>query len=104
MALSWVQSVRSSPVGSHQPPKITNDRLDLWPREPIVAILGFSDPQDQRVFRENIGEIARNMEGSGAGSVAGRATNIKSVQVALEAAGILFLNGGEPGVRLKKKE
>jgi transcriptional regulator with XRE-family HTH domain len=45
----------------------------------------------------------RNMEGSGAGAIAGRAINIQTVQAALETAGILFLNDGEPGVRLKRK-
>ncbi|WP_366512630.1 hypothetical protein [Mesorhizobium sp.] len=41
------------------------------------------------------------MEAAGAATIAGRAQNVQSVQRALEAAGIEFLNHGNPGVRLK---
>ena len=44
----------------------------------------------------------RNMERAGAGEIAGRAANVQAVQRALEAAGIEFLNHGQPGVRLRK--
>lgn len=44
----------------------------------------------------------RNMEAAGAGSIAGRAQNVQTVQRVLEAAGIEFLNHGKPGVRLAK--
>lgn len=66
------------------------------------ALLGMEQSDLAKRAGLNVNTI-RNMEGSGAGPIAGRATNIQSVQAALEAAGILFLNGGEPGVRLKKK-
>ena len=45
----------------------------------------------------------RNMEAAKAGPIAGRAQNVQAVQKALEAAGIEFLNHGQPGVRLKQK-
>ena len=66
------------------------------------ALLGMEQSDLAKRAGLNVNTI-RNMEGSGAGLIAGRATNIQSVKAALEAAGILFLNGGEPGVRLKKK-
>jgi predicted transcriptional regulator len=44
----------------------------------------------------------RNMEAAGAGTIAGRAQNVQTVQRVLEEAGIEFLNHGQPGVRLKK--
>lgn len=43
----------------------------------------------------------RNMEASKGDPIAGRAQNVQAVQKALEAAGIEFLNHGQPGVRLK---
>lgn len=45
----------------------------------------------------------RNMESAGAGPIGGRTANIQAVQAALEDAGIQFLNGNEPGVRLKAR-
>ena len=44
----------------------------------------------------------RSMEKAGAAPIAGRAANVQAVQRALEAAGIEFLNHGQPGVRLRK--
>lgn len=44
----------------------------------------------------------RSMEASGAGAIAGRSANVQAVQRVLEAAGIEFLNHGQPGVRLVK--
>ena len=44
----------------------------------------------------------RSMEKAGAGPIAGRSANVQTVQRALEAAGIEFLNHGEPGVKLRK--
>ena len=43
----------------------------------------------------------RNMEASGNGPIAGRAVNVRAVQVALERAGVEFIpeNGGGAGVR-----
>jgi len=46
----------------------------------------------------------RNMEGSKAGPIAGRAQNVVAVQKVLEEAGVEFLNHGQPGVRLRKKD
>lgn len=45
----------------------------------------------------------RSMEASKGDAIAGRSKNVQLVQVALEAMGIEFLNHGEPGVRLKRK-
>lgn len=42
----------------------------------------------------------RNMEAAGGGAIAGRATNVHTVQRVLEGMGIEFLNHGNPGVRL----
>ena len=46
----------------------------------------------------------RSMEASRGAPIAGRAANVQAVQKALEAAGIEFLNHGQPGVRLRKTE
>jgi transcriptional regulator with XRE-family HTH domain len=43
----------------------------------------------------------QNMERSASRPIAGRAANVHAVQAALEAAGLEFLNGDRPGVRLK---
>jgi len=43
----------------------------------------------------------QNMERSAGRAIAGRAANVHTVQGALEAAGVEFLNGDRPGVRLK---
>ena len=43
----------------------------------------------------------RNMEASRSKPIAGRSLNVSAVQRALEAAGVEFLNHGQPGVRLK---
>lgn len=51
--------------------------------------------------RVNVNTI-RNMEASRQGAIAGRAANVQAVQTALEAMGVVFLNGGEPGVRLRR--
>lgn len=45
----------------------------------------------------------RHMESSGAEPISGRVSNVQAVQAALEHAGIEFLNGGEPGVRIRKR-
>jgi myo-inositol catabolism protein IolC len=37
--------------GLHQPSKIIDYGLDLWPRKRIVAIPCFTHPQDQRELR-----------------------------------------------------
>lgn len=46
----------------------------------------------------------RNMESAGAGQIAGRASNVQTVQRVLEQVGIEFLNHGQPGVRLAKPQ
>lgn len=43
----------------------------------------------------------RSMEAAGPLPIAGRSQNVQAVQRALEAAGIEFLNHGNPGVRLR---
>lgn len=43
----------------------------------------------------------QNMERSAGRPIAGRAANVHAVQAALEGAGLEFLNGDRPGVRLK---
>jgi transcriptional regulator with XRE-family HTH domain len=45
----------------------------------------------------------RNMEASGSSPIAGRAVNVQTVQRALERAGIEFTNGGQPGVKLRRR-
>jgi transcriptional regulator with XRE-family HTH domain len=45
----------------------------------------------------------RNMEGMGAAPIGGRPSTRDKVQGALEKRGIEFLNGDEPGVRLRKR-
>jgi hypothetical protein len=45
----------------------------------------------------------RNMEASGPGPIAGRAQNVQAIQLALEGAGVEFLDHGQPGVRLARK-
>lgn len=42
----------------------------------------------------------RNMESRGAAAITSGVVTVRRVQVALEAAGIEFLNHGRPGVRL----
>jgi DNA-binding XRE family transcriptional regulator len=45
----------------------------------------------------------RSMEGRGAETLSSGLDTIKRVQIALEAAGVEFLNHGQPGVRLAKR-
>lgn len=51
----------------------------------------------------SVGTI-RNMEARGAGTLKSSLDTIASVQRVLEAHGIEFLNHGEPGVKLKRRE
>ena len=60
---------------------------------------------DQATLAERAGvniNTVRNMEAAGQSPIAGRAANVQTVQRALEATGIEFLNHGQPGVRLAK--
>lgn len=62
---------------------------------------------EQRDLAEKAGlnvNTIRNMESVGSGPIAGRATNVQSVQRILEDIGIEFLNHGNPGVRLITKD
>ncbi len=46
----------------------------------------------------------RNMEAKGSGILTSSMEVVRRVQMALEAAGVEFLNHGRPGVRLKGEE
>ncbi len=59
---------------------------------------------EQTALAETAGVSAntiRNMEATGAGPISGRAQTVQTIQRALEAAGVEFLNHGRPGVRLR---
>jgi transcriptional regulator with XRE-family HTH domain len=60
--------------------------------------MGQSELADRAKVNVN---TVRNMEASGAGPIAGREQNVQAVQSVLERAGVEFLNGNKPGVRLK---
>ena len=64
------------------------------------ALIGMNQGDLAKRAQLNINTI-QNMEGAGAGPIAGRAANVQAVQVILEEAGIEFLNSDRPGVRLK---
>jgi transcriptional regulator with XRE-family HTH domain len=64
------------------------------------ALIGMNQGDLAKRAQLNINTI-QNMEGAGAGPIAGRAANVQAVQVTLEEAGIEFLNSDRPGVRLK---
>jgi transcriptional regulator with XRE-family HTH domain len=65
------------------------------------ALAGLEQKDVAEKASVNVNTI-RNMEGAGSGQIAGRAQNVQTVQRVLEAAGIEFLNHGQPGVRLAK--
>lgn len=46
----------------------------------------------------------RNMEARGAEPITSGAMTVRKVQIALEEAGVEFLNHGQPGVRLRKAD
>jgi transcriptional regulator with XRE-family HTH domain len=65
------------------------------------ALLGL----DQEALAEKVGvsdNTIRNMEACGAEPVGGFASTRDKVRMALEAAGVEFLDHGQPGVRLTK--
>ncbi|RWN31782.1 helix-turn-helix transcriptional regulator [Mesorhizobium sp.] len=66
------------------------------------ALIGMEQKEAADAAGVHVNTI-RSMEAAGASTIAGRAQNVQSVQRALEAAGIEFLNHGSPGVRLKAK-
>ncbi|KAB1072198.1 hypothetical protein F6X51_17415 [Methylobacterium planeticum] len=67
------------------------------------ALVGMEQSRLAEVAGLNVNTI-RNMEAAGLGPIAGRSVNVQAIQRALEEAGVTFLNGGEPGVRLKRKD
>lgn len=66
------------------------------------ALAGVEQAKLAEAAKLNVNTI-RNMEAAGAGPIAGRSVNVQAVQRALEAAGVEFTNGGEPGVKLRRK-
>jgi hypothetical protein len=46
----------------------------------------------------------RNMESHGPDPITSGAVTVRNVQSALEAAGVEFTNGGQPGVRLRRSQ
>lgn len=64
------------------------------------ALIGMEQKDAAEAAGVHVNTI-RSMEAAGTSAIAGRAQNVQSVQRALEAAGIEFLNHGSPGVRLK---
>ncbi|MGU3668424.1 hypothetical protein ACLBX9_29945 [Methylobacterium sp. A49B] len=67
------------------------------------ALVGMEQSRLAEATSLNVNTI-RNMEAAGAGPIAGRSVNVQAVQRALEAAGVEFTNGGEPGVKLRRKD
>ena len=67
------------------------------------ALLGWSQEQLASAARISVPTIKR-LEAKG-GPLGGRSTTAKQIRIALEAAGIDFIdeNGGGPGVRLRKR-
>jgi transcriptional regulator with XRE-family HTH domain len=63
------------------------------------ALAGIEQVELARAAGVHVNTV-RSMEASGSSGIAGRAANVQAVQRALEAAGIEFLNHGNPGVRL----
>ena len=66
------------------------------------ALAGVEQAKLAEAAKLNVNTI-RNMEAAGAGPIAGRSVNVQAVQRALEAAGVEFTNGGEPGVKLRRR-
>lgn len=66
------------------------------------ALIGVEQKELAERAGLNVNTI-RNMEAAGASPIAGRAANVQQVQRAMEAAGVEFLNHGNPGVRLKDR-
>jgi transcriptional regulator with XRE-family HTH domain len=64
------------------------------------ALAGVDQQQVADAARVNVNTV-RNMEARGAEPITSSAVTVRSVQLALEAWGIEFLNHGQPGVRLK---
>jgi transcriptional regulator with XRE-family HTH domain len=65
------------------------------------ALAGVDQQQVADAAEINVNTV-RNMEARGAEPITSSAVTVRSVQLALEAWGIEFLNHGQPGVRLRK--
>ena len=63
------------------------------------VLIGWEQRDLSKAAGVSIGTI-RRMEG-GDGLVRGQAETLRRVQRALEAAGVVFINADEPGVRLR---
>jgi transcriptional regulator with XRE-family HTH domain len=62
---------------------------------------------DQQEVADSAGvnvNTIRNMEARGAKPITSSAVTVHRVQLALEALGIEFLDHGQPGVRLRKRQ
>lgn len=61
---------------------------------------------EQKWLADNSGvsiNTIRNMEARGSEPITSGAMTVRKVQIALEDAGVEFLNHGQPGVRLRAK-
>jgi transcriptional regulator with XRE-family HTH domain len=65
------------------------------------ALAGVDQQQVADAAEINVNTV-RNMEARGTEPITSSAVTVRSVQLALEAWGIEFLNHGQPGVRLRK--
>ena len=65
------------------------------------ALISMDQDELARRAKVNVNTV-RNMEASGAGTIAGRAQNVQAVQLTLEQAGVEFQNHGRPGVRMRE--
>ena len=66
------------------------------------ALLGWS--QDDLAERSGVSAPTIGRLEADGGEIGGRAETEQKIRRALEKAGIEFLNGDQPGVRLKKKK
>lgn len=64
------------------------------------ALVAMDQATLARRAKVNVNTV-RTMEACGAGTLTSGLDTIRKVMVALEAAGVEFLNGGRPGVRLR---
>jgi len=67
------------------------------------ALAGVDQQQVADSAGVNVNTI-RNMEARGAKPITSSAVTVRTVQLALEALGIKFLNHAQPGVRLRKRQ
>jgi len=67
------------------------------------ALVGWDQQALSEQARVGINTV-RNMEAAGVESIRSRTDTLDAVIRALEAAGVEFTNGGQPGVRMKAAE